>query len=356
MGKRTRSASKRATRPTYEQLEAANADEVAQQTNERLKAEVKAEHDAVAEDDGAGVDEITAEAKRKRMAATKDWRWLLWDSAFATEYLHQKLGAGWAAVLKEACCVRKDAEKDKVNRLREEGDSGPLRLWPKRKYGVRHDFKDMVVTVPLLEWCVRRKYKPDVMTFQAVARGGNMDAIRWLREHKCPWYEEYGPNARINACRGAAEGGHLNVLTWLRNEGCPWNEWTCEGAAEGGYLDVLKYAHENGCPWDERTCRKAAEGGHLDMLKYAHENGCPWGAMTCASAAIEGRLDVLKYAHENGCPWDKLTCWIAAARGHFDVLKYARANGCPWSKRDCRHRASDNGHAHVVAWIDAQPA
>ncbi len=32
---------------------------------------LKAEHDAAAEDDGAGVDETMADAKRKREAATK---------------------------------------------------------------------------------------------------------------------------------------------------------------------------------------------------------------------------------------------------------------------------------------------
>ena len=117
-------------------------------------------------------------AKRiKREAATKDWKWLLWDSAFATEYLHPELGAGWTAVLKESCCVRKDEEKDKVDRLREDVKE-PLRLWPKEKYFVRRDFEDMVVTVPLLEWCVRLKYKPDVKTFEATARGGDMAAVK----------------------------------------------------------------------------------------------------------------------------------------------------------------------------------
>ena len=222
------------------------------------------------------------QAKRKREAAIRDWRWLLWDSDLARDKLHPELGAGWTAVLKEACCVRKDKEKDKVNRVREEGDSGPLRLWPKEKYGMRHDFEDMVVRVPLLEWCVRRKYKPDARTFQATARGGDMDAVRWLREHKCPW-DDTIPGT--NACIGAARGGHLDVLKWLRTEGCPWDEKTCWHAAYGGHLNVLKYAHENGCPWNKWTCVEAAEGGYLDVLKYAHENGCPWNVVTCKCAA-----------------------------------------------------------------------
>ena len=338
------------------------------------------------------------QAKRKREAATKDWRWLLWDSAFATEYLHQKLGAGWTTVLKEACCVRADKEKEKVERLREDGGRGPLRLWPKAMKCCtemmhvmieKHDFKGMVPTVPLLEWCVRRKYKPNAATFEATARGGDMDAIRWLREHKCPWEEEgkseyYGlldtdMHVEYNACDGAAEGGHLDVLKWLRMEGCPWHEGTCSRAARGGHLDVLKYAHENGCPWDVWTCQAAAQGGHLAALKYAHENGCPWELNTCRIAALYGHLAVLKYAHEkgcpwngtacysaarkghlhvlkylheNGCPWDTDTCDVAACLGHLDVLKYARKNGCPWYKDDCLRSAKTE---EIKAWIQSQP-
>ena len=134
--------------------------------------------------------------KALREAATKDWRWLLWDSNVAYAKIHPELGARWTAVLKEACCVRKDVDKDKVNRLRTEGDRGPWRLWPEQKkvngFFERYDFKGMVPTVPLLEWCVKREYKPDAWTFQATARGGDMDAIRWLHEHKCPWNDDDG--------------------------------------------------------------------------------------------------------------------------------------------------------------------
>ena len=288
-------------------------------------------------------------AKRKREAAIKDWKWLLWDSAFATEYLHQKLGAGWTAVLKEACCVNKDKDKDKVNRLREEGDSGPLRLWPRivNRYGsnVTKPFPDMVVTVPFLEWCVRRKYKPSARTFEATARGGNMDAIRWLREHKCPWYEGHW----ANACTGAVRGGHLDVLQWLREEGCPWDEWTCEAAAEGGHLNVLQWIREHGLTWDSQTCAGAAYGGHLNILKLLRENGCPWDVWTCLKAAKGGHLDVLKYAHENGCKWSSYVCLQACCRGHLDMLKYARAHGCPWHQV-CYLLAQYSGHPEVADW------
>ena len=292
-----------------------------------------------------------SQTKRKREAATKDWKWLLWDSDLARDKIHSKLGAGWTAVLKEACCLRAGVHKDKVNRVREDGDRGPLRLWPSTEndFGnvTTEPFKGMVVTVSLLEWCVRRKYKPDSGTFEATARGGDMDAFKWLRKHKCSWHEE----DRASALAGAARGGHLDVLQWLREEGCRWDERTCAGAARGGHMEVLRYAHENGCLWDEETCEGAAKGGHLHVLKYAHENGCPWNEMTCAVAAEGGHLNVLKYLHENGCPWNEDTCACAAEEGHLDVLKYAHEHGCPWDKNECLESARRKGHKRVIAWI-----
>ena len=136
------------------------------------------------------------------------WKELLFASKFAVSHLHPKLGAGRTAVLKEACCVRAGEDRDKVEQLREEGDHGPLRLWP--QYGT--PFEGIVVTVPLLEWCVRRKYKPDAKTFQATARGGDWDAVRWLRKNGCPW-DGVISYVRYNACAGAAHGGHLDVLS-----------------------------------------------------------------------------------------------------------------------------------------------
>ena len=117
--------------------------------------------------------------KGKREA--KDWRWLLWDSDVAHKQIHPQLGAGWTAVLKEACCVRKYVDKERVERLCDDIDD-PLRLWlPELRA-----FGGIVPTVPLLEWMVARDYEPNARTFHMTARGGDMDAVRWLREHKCP--------------------------------------------------------------------------------------------------------------------------------------------------------------------------
>ena len=218
--KRARVATHAEAKPTYEELEAENA---------RLRQRVQ-----------------EFERKYEAELQGEKWKRLLWESDVAAKHIHTKLGAAWTAVLKEACCVREGVDKDKLQRLRKKGDRGPLRLWP--QYEVQ--FKNMVPTVSLLEWCGRRKYKPSTATFEATARGGDWEAIKWLRLKKCPWHQDHVGNA----CTGAAGGGHLDVLKWLRKEGCPWNEDTCTNAAQGGHLDVLKYARENGCPWDKEQC------------------------------------------------------------------------------------------------------
>ena len=285
---------------------------------------------------------VQAERKRDVKYETKDWRWLLWDSDLAHEKIHPELGAGWTAVLKEACCVREGVDKDKVNRVREDGDRGPLRLW--HKSDPSDHFKGMVPKVPLLDWCVARKYKPSAKTFEVTARGGDMDAIRWLREHKCPWHDGV-----YNACEGAAEGGHLHVLKWLHKEGCPWDGRTCYYAAGGGHLDVLKWLREEGCPWDQWTCAAAAKGGHLNVLQWIREHGLTWDKGTCSGAAKGGHLNILKLLRENGCPWNEKRCYRAAEGGHLDELKYLHENGCPWDKYMCRS-AAKGGHLDVLKY------
>lgn len=107
--------------------------------------------------------------------------------------------------------------------------------------------------------------------------------------------------------------------------------WLCEHAAREGDLWLLQWAHEQSCPWNADTCWAAAEGGHLGCLKWLHEHGCPWFGRTCLAAAYGGHLDCLKY----------LVCVL-------DV------RGCEWNADSCAAAARNNGHHHVLAWLDAQ--
>ena len=404
---RTR-ASKRATKPTYAQLEDRLRD--AERRNAQLEDENARLRDEVTNLRGADRDAAGGVSAEETLSAEnmqgRKWKELFVSSDVFREHIQPELGETWTAILMEACgqatsktvsqverktmdakeatrsvamyewcCARgyvrqvqhneahvtKTKAAQQLERALDEGSEDEseiepdayLRMWKdfdevarERRFTVRN--ASMWGDVALVKILHENGCPWNKETCSQAAKGGHLDVLKYAHENGCPWDEE--------TCYWAARKGHLDVLKYAHEHGCPWDEETCFMAASEGHLHVLKYARENGCPWDEYTCDCAAEGGHLVVLKYAHENGCPWNSQTCCSAASGGHLDVLKYAHENGCPWDVGTCSSATWGGHLHVLKYARENGCPWNRRDCRVRASKGGHTHVVSWIDSQPS
>ena len=64
-----------------------------------------------------------------------------------------------------------------------------------------------------------------------------------------------------------------STLSWALEKCSEKKERFCAQMARNGNVELLKFLRENGCPWDRFTCYKAAENGHLECLKYAHENG-----------------------------------------------------------------------------------
>ena len=118
----------------------------------------------------AGTMAISKRLKTKHEAGGEEWKWLLWESGIARESIHPELGAAWTAVLKEACCVRKDVDKDKVNRLRKHSNER-LHLSFDNVIAV-----EVPPTVSLLKWLVARKCPLYASDFEAAALGGDMDA------------------------------------------------------------------------------------------------------------------------------------------------------------------------------------
>ena len=57
--------------------------------------------------------------------------------------------------------------------------------------------------------------------------------------------------------------------------------------ARGGHLAALRWAREHGCPWDALTSCDAARGGHLAVLRWAREHDCPWNAWNVVSTPLE---------------------------------------------------------------------
>lgn len=141
------------------------------------------------------------------------------------------------------------------------------------------------------------------------------------------------------------------VVGWMIEIGFPRNTYLASYLASRGELEMLKWIRKHNCPWDEETFYEAVCSGHKEMITWLKSQGCPWNETTCTAAAIHGRLDILKYLRANGCPWSKETSLSAAEHGHVPVLEWLICNGCPWDPYDCCLYAAKRGHGHVLEWM-----
>ena len=74
---------------------------------------------------------------------------------------------------------------------------------------------------------------------RAVAHG-DVDAVAW------GGIGNNDPRHLKRLCASAARGGQLQALRWLRGRGCGWDGETCLMAAYGGHLAVLQWVRANG--------------------------------------------------------------------------------------------------------------
>ena len=83
----------------------------------------------------------------------------------------------------------------------------------------------------------------------------------------------------------------MNVLKWLQIENFHWkSKQTCAAAASENQLDVLKWLRSHGCPWDASTwqaavnaqltdeyptLRSRVENVDSELLRWLRNQGCP---------------------------------------------------------------------------------
>lgn len=163
------------------------------------------------------------------------------------------------------------------------------------------------------------------------ARNGNVEMLRVLRFHNCPFHK--------NTAISAALAGKILSLKYVVDKGCPVAEDLVNYAFAGGSLDCLKYVREAvGCKWTDNLFAAinyitisipCEEKLLVQCLDYAQTHGCPHDPKACEISALKGLALMLKRLHEHGWPWDKVTVSAAARRGHLDCLQYALEQGCP---------------------------
>jgi hypothetical protein len=126
----------------------------------------------------------------------------------------------------------------------------------------------------------------------------------------------------------------------------------CGYAAENGCRLCLGYARNMGGAWDSNTTCLAAKNNNIKCLDYCLKYGCELNNATCHWAAYSGNVEALKFCYENNIIWDNLTCELSSKKGHLECLKYARRHLCPWDRLTCIKVAKENGHRHIIDWIN----
>ena len=79
--------------------------------------------------------------------------------------------------------------------------------------------------VDILEWAHQRGYSHDMdkHIFYSAAKYGELDALRWLRDHTCPWDRR----TCCSSTGSTVSTDHLRPLQWAKENECPWDSGTC---------------------------------------------------------------------------------------------------------------------------------
>jgi hypothetical protein len=104
----------------------------------------------------------------------------------------------------------------------------------------------------------KTQYKKPVRLLQATMQA-SADPVSVLALLEVQSFKAKDAYDGVKLCAAAAKRGDVQLLKWLREHGCAWDGMTCRWAALKGRLDILIWAHENGCEWDNGTCWCAAQ-------------------------------------------------------------------------------------------------
>jgi hypothetical protein len=194
---------------------------------------------------------------------------------------------------------------------------------------------------------------------KTVAARGDLEMLRWIREHGCPWvaYETYDaaagsgnipmvkwikeqvPDVYISedALSAAASNGHTDMCAYLHSENCPHDEWACDGAAYGGHIDTLRWLREHDYPMPEQRviADAAAKSGSVEVMQHLQAEGLMSTAaqltQMLAAAGAHNKLAAAQWLREQGAEWPtvlRYTTHYKDALWRGETLAWARAEGC----------------------------
>jgi hypothetical protein len=102
---------------------------------------------------------------------------------------------------------------------------------------------------------------------------GSLEMVAWVKQQP-------GVLCCANAMVAAARRGDTRMCEYLYTEGCAMSVEACYSAALEGDLDTLRFLREHGCPWDTASansgactnvCIAAAISGSVEVLQYLVE-------------------------------------------------------------------------------------
>ena len=99
----------------------------------------------------------------------------------------------------------------------------------------------------------------------------------------------------VDLLKEAARGGHVQAMRWLRDRGCPWGGIVPAYAAGEGRLEALQRLRAQGCPWGAYTPAFAEIGGFPEVKAWALQNGCDYSAELTLRLRIAEQM--ARYAH-----------------------------------------------------------
>ncbi|GFR45447.1 hypothetical protein Agub_g6843 [Astrephomene gubernaculifera] len=196
-------------------------------------------------------------------------------------------------------------------------------------------------------------YPADEVQLRVAAQGGHMPAVISLMRRmgrNAPvelWGdEEVQRLLSVELFDAAAKSGNMELMRWLRQRGCPWGPGAVHGAAAAGWVEGLEWLVEQGCPMPESGSpyKEAAADSDMATLRCLRRLGCPWGPHGKVFMNCIGQCEpsVLQFLLDEGCPVDwvaavqTLAKWLAgSARGAQERWEWLRASsGEVWWRQE----------------------
>lgn len=174
----------------------------------------------------------------------------------------------------------------------------------------------------------------DTDTYQAAARGGQLDTLKWLYSHRYP-YDRDDPAVVLDA----AGYGHLEVLKWLHGTNFRWDYRVSTLAAYWGHLPVLEWLYsmdqltlEDPCVHRQEWRSRPFEYNSKEPQDFneAHKTSY-WTSVTSAAAAQEGNLEVIEFLKKIGCPFNSYALTVATSLSVLQALPIEQIEWREWS-------------------------